>query len=130
MAKNAIIKWIKASNKKVIQSTESFFYWWGCLVATHPIKVILVTSMFTALGALGLVNLQVESDGWKFWLPEGTRYSFVQEWKEGHFVEGTRATITFLTHDESVLTREGLLLLFDLHEKARLPDGDSQILRS
>ena len=119
MANNAVRKWIKASNHKVIQSTEHFFYRWGCLVATHPIKVILVTSMFTALGALGLVNLRAESDGWKFWLPEGSRHFSVQKWKEAHFVEDTRGTITLLTHEENVLTREGLLLLFDLHQKVQ-----------
>ena len=96
---------------------ERFFYWWGCFVAINPYKVILTTSMFTAVGALGLLNLRAESDGWKFWLPEGSRHSIVQRWKEAHFVEDVRGTITLFTHEENVLTRQGLLLLLDLHTK-------------
>ena len=43
----------------------------------------------------------------------------VQKWKEQHFVENMRATITLFTHEENVLTSEALLLLLDLHEKVR-----------
>ena len=32
-------------------------------------------------------------------------------------MEDTRGTITLLTHEENVLTREGMLLLLDLHNK-------------
>ena len=43
----------------------------------------------------------------------------VQKWKEEHFVENMRATITLFAHEENVLTSEALLLLLDLHKKVR-----------
>jgi len=42
-----------------------------------------------------------------------------KNWKDEHFIEDIRGTITFLTHPENVLTAEALLLLLDLHEKVK-----------
>ena len=44
------------------------------------------------------------------------RHSFAQNWKKQHFVEDTRGTITLLSHEDNVLTSEGLLRLLDLHQ--------------
>ena len=66
-----------------------------------------------------LLNLVPDADGWGYWLPEGSRHKRVQDWKDRHFAEDTRGTITLFKHEESVLTREGLLLLLDLHERVR-----------
>ena len=119
-------RWIKASSNRVIQLLENFFCWWGCLVATNPYKVIMVTIICSGLCALGLLNFRAESNGWKFWLPDGTRFSEVQRWKAAHFVEDTRATITFFTHEENVLTTEGLLFLLDLHKRVREVEFDGK----
>ena len=104
-------------NGKVNQFLERIFYSWGCIVASNPWKVIAATLFVTGLGSLGLFNFSAETNAWKMLLPEGSRYWKNQEWKNSHFVEDTRATITILTHEENVLTPEAMLLLLDLHDK-------------
>ena len=116
MAVNTAIRWIQDFSQRLIKLLEQFFYWWGCTVATHPLKVILSMVTFTGICSLGLLNFNAVSDGWDFWLPEGTRHSRMQQWKKDNFIEDTRGTITLFTHEENVLTVEGLLLLLDLHK--------------
>ena len=106
-----------SKNGKVNRFLERAFYSWGCIVASNPWKVIAATLLVTCLGSLGLLNFSAETNAWKMLLPEGSRYWKNQQWKKNHFVEDTRATLTILTHEENVLTREALLLLLDLHEK-------------
>ena len=101
------------------QKTEKFFHFWGTTVASNPWKVILATVALTGLCSLGLLNFTSERNAWRVWLPEGSRFSIIQEWKERHFIEDTRATITHLTHTDNVLTPDALLLLLDLHEKVK-----------
>ena len=88
-------------------------------MASNPYIVILPCLLITGLSSLGLLNFQSEADGWKLFLPEGTHHSIVQDWREKHFVEDTRASITLFNHEENVLTSEALLLLLDLHRKVR-----------
>ena len=45
------------------------------------------------------------------------RHTFAQNWKKQHFVEDTRGTITLLSHEDDVLTSDGLLRLLDLHQR-------------
>ena len=106
-------------SRKVNRLYERFFYWWGCAVASNPYKVILATLLLTGLCSLGLLNFTSEADGWKIWLPEGSRHSEVLKWKEAHFVEDTRGTITLFSHEDNVLTVEALLLLLDLHQRVQ-----------
>ena len=106
-----------AQHWKVASLFERLFYWWGCAVASHPWKVIAATLVITGLGSLGLLNFKAETNGWKMWLQEGSRYSTTQQWKSEHFVEDIRGTITLFGHKDNVLTPEAMLLLLDLHEK-------------
>ena len=64
---------IKVVSGMVSGLAETFFYSWGHAVASHPCKFILATLAVTALSLLGLLNFSSEADGWKIWLPEGTR---------------------------------------------------------
>ena len=102
-----------------VELLDRFFYWWGCQVALHPWKVILATIVIVCFSSLGLLRFTSEADGWRLYLPEGSRHSIVQNWKKDHFTEDTRGTVTLFTHRENVLTSEGLLLLYDLHEEVR-----------
>ena len=112
-------KLIRRASRLAIEIFENFFYWWGCTVASNPFIVIVPCLIFTGLCSLGFLNFSSEADGWKLFLPEGSRHLVVQNWREEHFVEDSRGTITLFNHEENVLTREGLLLLLDLHEKVR-----------
>ena len=104
---------------------ERFFYWWGCTVASNPWKFIAATLVITGLGSLGLLDFKAETNGWKMWLPEGSRHKTVQRWKKDNFVEDTRGTITLLSHEENVLTREALLLQPSVAKySAQLKRGD------
>ena len=107
----------KCSNWSVARMFDSIFYWWGCTVALNPWKIILSTLLVTALTSHGLHYFSTETDGWEMWLPEGSRHSLIKNWKEKHFAENIRGTITIFRHKENVLSREGLLLLLDLHQK-------------
>ena len=106
-------------DKIVVQSLQRFFQWWGNKVALNPIKVILATLLITGLSVLGMLNFSSEADGWKVYLPEGSRHSKVQKWKDEHFVENVRGTITLFTHEENVLSAEAIRLLLDLHQRVR-----------
>ena len=110
---------VKGDNWKMTHVFEKFFYWWGCTVSSNPWKIILSTLLVTSLAALGLLNFSWENDGWKLWLPEGSRHSVVTNWKKEYFVEDIRGTITLFNHEENVLTKEALLLLLDLHQKVQ-----------
>ena len=88
-------------------------------MASNPWKVILTTIAFTGLCSLGLLNFSSETQAQKLWLPDDSRYTSRENWKDEHFIEDIRGTITFLTHQENVLTVEALLLLYDLHEKVK-----------
>ena len=107
------------ANRSVAHHLETFFYWWGCKVASHPWKIILATLSLTGLTSLGLVNFKAETDGFKLWLGEKSHHSQVLKWKNNHYSENIRATITIFTHEENVLTSEGLLYLLDLHQKVQ-----------
>ena len=98
---------------------ENFFYWWGCKVASNPYKVILGALLVVGLCSLGLMNFRSEADAWKMYLPEGSHYSEVQAWKNEHFVEDVRGTLTLFQHKENILTPEALLRLLDLHQEVR-----------
>ena len=70
-------KLMQNTSRKVNRLYERFFYWWGCTVASNPYKVILATLLLTGLCSLGLLKFRSEADGWKIWLPEGSRHSQV-----------------------------------------------------
>ena len=112
-------KLIRRVSRIAIQIFENFFYWWGRTVASNPYAVILPCLLLTGLCSLGLLNFSSEADGWKLFLPEGSRHLTVQSWREEHFVEDTRGSIALFNHEENVLTSEALLLLLDLHERVR-----------
>ena len=112
-------KCIHGASGRVKKLLEQFFYWWGCTVASNPYKVILTVILLAGLSTLSLLSFSSESSSWKLWLPSDSRHWNVENWKEKHFRENLRATITFFTHEENVLTSEALLLLLDLHEKVR-----------
>ena len=95
-------------------------------MALNPWKVILATLVIVCFSSLGLLKFTSEADGWKLYLPEGSRHSIVQNWKKDHFTEDTRGTVTLFTHKENVLTAEGLLLLYDLHEEVRSAQFEGQ----
>ena len=116
----------RVGDKIVVQSLQRFFYWWGCTVAQNPLKVILATLLITGLSLLGMLNFSSEADGWKMYLPEGSRHSRVQKWKDEHFVENIRGTITLFTHKENVLTAEAIQLLLDLHHKVKAVQFDGK----
>ena len=109
----------KVGDKIVVQSLQKFFHWWGCTVARNPLKVILATLLITGLSLFGMLNFSSEVNGWKIYLPEGSRHSKVQKWKDEHFVENVRGTITLFTHKENVLTAEAIQLLLDLHQRVK-----------
>ena len=112
-------KLFKCTNWKLAHVFETFFYWWGCKVSENPWKIILACLFVTGLASLGLLNFSSETDGWKLWLPEGSRHSVITNWKKEHFVEDVRGTITLFNHEENVLTKEALILLLDLHKKVQ-----------
>ena len=70
---HAVKSRIKVVGARASHLAETFFYSWGHAVASHPCKFILATLAVTALSLLGLLNFSSEADGWKIWLPEGTR---------------------------------------------------------
>ena len=98
---------------------ENVFYWWGCKVASNPYKVIFASALMVGLCSLGLLNFKSEADAWKLYLPAGSHHSTVQSWKQDHFVEDVRGTITLFHHKDNVLTPEALLLLLDLHQEVQ-----------
>ena len=110
---------VDADDGKASHLFERFFYWWGRTVASNPWKFIAATLVMTGLGSLGLLDFKAETNGWKMWLSEGSRYSLRQQWKSDHFVEDVRGTITLFGHEDNVLTPEAMLLLLDLHERVR-----------
>ena len=120
---NRVARW---GDKIVIQSLQRFFLWWGCTVALNPLKVILATLLITGLSLFGMLNFSSEADGWKCYLPEGSRHSKVQKWKDEHFVENIRGTITLFTHEENVLTAEAIRLLLDLHQRVSAVQFDGK----
>lgn len=105
---------------------ENFFYWWGCKVARNPYKVVLASLLMVGLCALGLLNFKSEADAWKLYLPDGSHHSTVQSWKEAHFAEDVRGTITLFHHEANILTPEGLLLLLDLHQEVNAVKYDGR----
>ena len=95
----AMIHQVKSRLKRVGEWTSdfasTFFYSWGHAVASHPCKFILATFGVTALSLLGLLNFSSEADGWKIWLPEGTRDAFqCSSWFQGN---STWSIIKFAT---------------------------------
>ena len=108
---------LKTLNTVVIGRLESFFYRWGEFVATHPKRVIGATLAITGLCCLGLLNFDTESDGWRLWLGEGSDHIRRTNWRKEHFVNDVRGHLVFLSHEETVLNRESLLILLDIHEQ-------------
>jgi len=56
--------------KFVLKFLNSLFYKYGCLVATHPIKFILLSLMVVGLSSIGFLRFNKESSIIKLWISE------------------------------------------------------------
>ena len=86
----ALSKMMKTASTACINLFERFFNWWGITVAENPFKVMLGVVLLTAVSLFGLYNFSAESDGWKLWLPDTSKHTFITKWKEENFVEDGR----------------------------------------
>ena len=69
MAGSNLSKRMQTISRKVNGFYETFFYWWGCTVATNPYKVILATLLLTGLCSIGLLNFTSGTNCIKIGLP-------------------------------------------------------------
>ena len=66
---------------------------WGLIVASHPLKVILVTILLTGICSGGFYYFRTEADAEKLWLPSDSTYLANKKWKKENYKEGTRDLI-------------------------------------
>lgn len=120
-------KLLQSTSKIVIGAMERVFYRWGLIVSTHPIKVILVTILLTGLCSGGFYYFKTEADAEKLWLPSDSTYLSNKRWKKENYKEGTRGHIAFTTHEENVLTPEGMLKLLELHRAVNKVEVEGKV---
>ena len=120
-------KLLQSTSKIVIGAMERVFYRWGLIVSTHPLKVILVTILLTGICSGGFYYFKTEADAEKLWLPSDSSYIANKKWKKENYKEGTRGHIAFTTHDENVLTPEGMLKLLELHRAVNSVNVDGKV---
>ena len=120
-------KLLQSTSKIVIGAMERVFYRWGLIVASHPLKVILVTILLTGICSGGFYYFKTEADAEKLWLPSDSSYISNKKWKKENYKEGTRGHIAFTTHDENVLTPEGMLKLLELHRAVNSVNVDGKV---
>jgi Niemann-Pick C1 protein len=106
---------IQVTSKICIGAMEKFFFQWGKLVATHPIKVIVATLALTAVIGIGLRDFRFETDAEKLWLPDNSTYLWNKKWKYDNFREEERIHASLLTHQDNVLTPEAMIKLYEIH---------------
>ena len=84
-------------------------------------KVIVATLTLCALGCVGLIYFEFETDAEKLWLPRNASFIVNKEWKSRHFPDNMRDDIVLLKSNdgESILTPEAMLKLLDLHREVR-----------
>ncbi len=115
------------------------FFRWGCYTAKNPYKVIIGALFFTALSAIGFLNIRytkclfstnsmhqleyflvfrAESRAEKLWIPSDSPYIENKKWLDINFPRDTRYhSALFVADDDNILTPEALRQMMELHKK-------------
>jgi len=111
--------------RKIISSgaLESFFEWYGCLVAKYPLTFIAMCLIIPSLSAIGLVNFKTENNPYKLWIPQDSDYLRNHEWLWENFPPDIRFNSVILTAD-NVLTPDILKKILEIHKKVSNTTSD------
>jgi len=111
----------------IVNSLQSFFYWYGTLLARYPVKSILIALVIPLSCSLGLLRFKTENNPYKLWIPQDSDYIRDQEWLWQNFPDDIRFHSVILTGD-NVLTPLHVQKLLEIHqiaEKTVSEDGNS-----
>jgi hypothetical protein len=66
----------------VVESLEGAFAWYGALVASHPVKVVLACLAVTGLAAIGVLRYTTENNAVRLWIPDNSDFVTNYNWLE------------------------------------------------
>jgi len=95
---------------------ETFFEWYGRLVAKYPLTFIVITLLIPALSTIGLLKFKTENNPYKLWIPQNSDYLRNHEWLWEHFPDDIRFNSVIITA-ENVLTPETMKKLMQIHKE-------------
>ena len=104
---------------QLVNFLEDRFYDWGCFVARHPWKVLLMSIIITSICSVGFINFTKVADPNKIWIPKGSEYLANKQWLSENFPQNKRVqTLIFksIAPDENILTPASLKEMFKLHK--------------
>ncbi len=110
---------LESTSLFVVNTFENIFYKWGTFVASNPIKVIIFSILLTGVCSVGFLKFYSEADVQKLYLPPDHIYLQNKEWRQENFKDIGRGHFALITHEENVLTPDGLIKILELHNRVR-----------
>ncbi|XP_066910125.1 NPC1-like intracellular cholesterol transporter 1 [Clytia hemisphaerica] len=112
----------KNFTNKINAGLENFFASVGLKVAMNPVKVILISLLVSFLCIAGITELEEENRGEKNWVSQSSDPIKHKEWIDDVFPLATRSSGLLLesTGQSNLLTRDGLIKLYEVDQKVRL----------
>lgn len=59
----------------IFNASYLWIFRWGFFVASHPLKCILVSLVFTAVCSIGMLNFKLESRPDRLWIPRDSEFA-------------------------------------------------------
>lgn len=59
---------------------ENFFYLYGRTVAKYPFLFVVLCFLITGLSTLGLLQIRMENNGLKLWIPKDSSQRINSDW--------------------------------------------------
>lgn len=100
----------------VVNSLESFFYWYGRTVASHPSRFIAFCTLLTGLSCLGFLNFEIENRSERLWIPQDSDYVKTLDWQRENFPQDQRIEMIMYSA-ENVLTADYIREMYRIHEE-------------
>lgn len=104
-------KFVRACQYGVIGSLESFFTWYGTLVATYPVTAIVTCVAVTVAGGLGLFRFREEGDAVSLVIPRDSEFRYNIDWLDNNFPREIRVHSAIYTAD-NVLTPQVIQTIY------------------
>eukprot|EP00039_Didymoeca_costata_P028229 m.20397 g.20397 ORF g.20397 m.20397 type:complete len:898 (-) comp6840_c0_seq1:73-2766(-) len=91
----------------------------GKSINARPWLYIIVPVLVCGAGAVGFMNIELESDDTKLYVPQSSPAFDIRDYYDAVYGQNIRIAVIYATGDpngENIATKEALLGLFDIHE--------------
>ena len=112
----------------LVRRLEDLFAWYGEFVAVRALIMMASCVVVTGLVLIGMIDYTTENNAFKLWIPDNSDFVKNFQWLEENSPPDIRFNSLILSSEESILTREVLLHMLNIHQKVtNLVTAESQL---